>query len=910
MLRSYPKALLALFLTFIILGLATGMGSAEVSIGHERVMADPPAGWVHRPLLEFFTGLSCPSCMGSGPDADSPEKAVHDKYIEARGDESVPHTTVVFHELNGGGVDALNNQEATDRMRFYQPALSGTPDVEIDGGYIELGGFSTSTRSIDESNLNWALETASDRHNDAPLRPIERATWSFPYIVLEVDQVYQDGQFAVVGKVTYDGNAKIMPTLQELQGSLYVFMVEDNVPAYSMVYDQFVINDAVFRGYAVEDEGFTLRNGNSYEFSASWPVPEIDPKEGVPIKPQDVYAVAAVFDELDTDSAPSATDGNMKANSPRCLQSATSDSTAYDRENIPPRITDASFADDTVTVVFDDEGGIASAAIFYNVEAPNATIWHSLQLELQGEELCDDAGVCYAYFDPVGTVKLEHEGGPLYLQVLANDDQMAQGRSEIFSVGDSSGDVKDSSSMNMVSSGPLAILVIGIIVILIAVLLFLASRKGKTSVSKFFGSKATLAVLILIGLIMAFVGGSGLLTEEKTTVPDFSFTDTNGTLQTPGNYEDKVLVIDIMFTTCDVCNKEMPDVVEVYEDAKERWNDDVQFLSVSVDKDDTKSMMDAFQEKYGAEWPIGQDSSFIEKFDAIEVPKMVIVAPNGDIAYQHTGYIDKGDVLNAIEDAKMGTYKVSPIAQRSGIIVISLSAALFGVLTFFSPCSFPMLPGYFSYYISSETKNKKKKVNPIKGGTFAALGIIVFFLLIAILVAILGAFVKSFLRYLMPTVGFILLGIGILTLIGKDQFLERGIEAIKYPFTLLITKIRGERQTSGTSTGGLFAYGFGYGAAASSCMAPAFIGVILLGASTPLGWLGATIVFIIYAVAIAAMMIVFSYLAASGAKGLEKFISSTDIVKKISGLLLVFAGAFVVWYSIWGYKVLGGFLSF
>ncbi|MGA1849093.1 MAG: cytochrome c biogenesis protein CcdA, partial [Thermoplasmatota archaeon] len=464
--------------------------------------------------------------------------------------------------------------------------------------------------------------------------------------------------------------------------------------------------------------------------------------------------------------------------------------------------------------------------------------------------------------------------------------------------------------MNLVSTGPLAILVIGIIVILIGVLLFLASRKGKTSVSKFFGSKATLAVLILIGLIMAFVGGSGLLTRETSTVPEFSFTDTSGALQTPGNYDGKVLVIDIMFTTCDICNKEMPDVVSVYRDAKEKYGDSVEFLSVSVDKDDTREMMDQFQEKYKAEWPIGQDSSFIEKFDAIEVPKMVIVAPNGDIAYQHTGFIDKGDVLNAIEDAKEGTYKVSPIAQRSGILVISLSAALFGVLTFFSPCSFPMLPGYFSYYISTETRNRNKKVNPMKGGSFAALGIIAFFLLVAVLVAILGAFVKSLLAYLMPVIGFLLLIIGILTLFGKDQFMEKAVEAAKYPFTLLFAKIRGERETSETSSGGLFAYGFGYGAAASSCMAPAFIGVILLGAATPLGWLGAVIVFIIYAVAVATMMIVFSFMAASGAKGLEKFISSTQVVKRVSGLLLVFAGAFVIWYWRWGYKVIGGFFSF
>ena len=246
-------------------------------------------------------------------------------------------------------------------------------------------------------------------------------------------------------------------------------------------------NDAVFRGYAVEDESFSLRDGGSWEFSASWPVPEIDPEDGVPIKPQNVYAVAAVFDTQDDDSAPSLTDGNQKGTI-RCLQSATSDSTAYDRENTPPSISDITYTDGTVTVVFEDEGGIANGVAFYNIEAANSTVWLPLELELQGEELCDDSGVCYAYSDPIGIAGLEHDGGPLYMQVLANDDQMAQGRSEVFSVGESSSASRNKGSANLDLSSGFGILALGLAVILVAIILFIVSRKKKGNFFKFFAA--------------------------------------------------------------------------------------------------------------------------------------------------------------------------------------------------------------------------------------------------------------------------------------------------------------------------------------------------------------------------------------------------------------------------------------
>lgn len=890
-------------------------GSFEVEGEPEGMMANPPEGYIHRPLLEFFTGLSCPSCMGESPDADSPEKAVHESYLKSEEDEAAPHTTVVFHELNGGGRDDLQTQDSEDRMRYYQPGLSGTPDVEIDGGYIELGGFSTSQKAIDEPNLESALSNSAVRYENAPLRPLERLTWSFPYLFLEIDQIYNDGEFYVEGKVTYAGNAKLTFAPQ-LRGSLYVFMVEDNVTAYSKTYDKpeienpYVSNDAVFRDYAIEAESFNLNNRGEYIFSGSWAIPDAK----VPIKPQDVYAVAAVFDSGDTSSS-DGSDGNMRGVD-RCVQSATSRSTAYDRQNQEPAVHSISIADKVVTVGMDDpDGGIARAFLFYNKEAPNASVWESIELVISGEELCDDAGVCYAYAEPTGTAAIDYDGGALYAQVLLYDDQMAQVSSDVYTLGEGEGSASSKSATAAISTTNLGLFV-GISLIILAPILFFVGSRGKGPMKKILGNKGALAVILSIGLIITVFSAWGLVTNKTDQVPDFTVRDTNGATLTPETYEGKVLVIDIMSTDCEPCNKEMPDLVNIYNTVRAEYGDGVDFLSVSIDSKDTDEMLESFQDEYGATWSIGRNPDFVTLFNALYTPTMIIVAPNGDITYKYVGEVDPDRVVDEIGEAYTGDYDtVSIRTSGSGLLVIGVIAAVFGAITFFSPCSFPMLPGFFSFYLASDSKRQDgKKMNPLKGGVFAAAGIISFFLLIGVVVGLFGlvfdsvSFMQGFVMYLMPVVGIIMIVFGILMFLNKDAFLERFVEMSKVPFRKITSKFRKTDEVESSGAGGLYAYGFGYGAAAASCMAPVFLSVMILGLGS--GIIGGLLTFIIYSLALGAMMIVFSYIAASGSKTIGKLVSSTDKIKKASSILLVVAGLFVIWYYFWGSQMFGNLFQF
>jgi len=404
------------------LELPRGNASAQAT---GAAMLPVPDGYVHRPVAEFFTGLSCPSCMG-GPHPDM-ERLWGENGYDPRQD----FTYVVFHELNGGGVDDLNNDEATERMRYYQPGVSGTPDVNFDGGYIELGGMTGGTLNYETAKS--AIQDCKDRVNTVidPRHPIQSLRNGFKFVKLEVRQMFDGkGGFAVLVKAEYLGTTALVET-KSLNGLMYVFMIEDNVTAFSKTEGKDVLNHNVFRGFAFKAESFTLSNGQSKQFSTTWTIPDAK----VPIKPADVSCVAVVYDADDTTSQPG-TQGNPNR-VPRAVQSATPLSTAYDNQLTAPRVGSASLSRSGEKVklqaVFDAPKGLAAAYALYNTEAANATNWSVAQFVLEGVECEGDT--CAVYENATGTVSLEAPADrPLFMTVLMYDGNMTQGKADLSNI--------------------------------------------------------------------------------------------------------------------------------------------------------------------------------------------------------------------------------------------------------------------------------------------------------------------------------------------------------------------------------------------------------------------------------------------------------------------------------------------
>ena len=104
-----------------------------------------------------------------------------------------------------------------------------------------------------------------------------------------------------------------------------------------------------------------------------------------------------------------------------------------------------------------------------------------------------------------------------------------------------------------------------------------------------------------------------------------------------------------------------------------------------------------------------------------------------------------------------------------------------------------------------------------------------------------------------------------------------------------------------TVQGKLFSYGVGYGAAGFGCVAPPFIAAILN--ATVIGGAGAGIAVLgVYAgVVIGLMAAITIVLATVGQAAVKKMNRYTEVIKRISAVVLIAAGAYLIyyWYSAW-----------
>ncbi len=225
-----------------------------------------------------------------------------------------------------------------------------------------------------------------------------------------------------------------------------------------------------------------------------------------------------------------------------------------------------------------------------------------------------------------------------------------------------------------------------------------------------------------------------------------------------------------------------------------------------------------------------------------------------------------------------------------------LLATVAGIATFFSPCSFPLLPGYLSVYYSTEQQEAGKRA--VYRGMLAAAGVVTFTVLVGIVIALMGQGVASsfsisnptpslFTRIFRTALGMVLVSLGAVQL-SNSTFHSHALNALTSKFY------------SGASSGnrGLYLYGFGYNAAGIGCAGPIMAGLVVFALGSG-GFVGAFSAFLIYSLTMASLMLGISLLVAkSKTELITELKYSTPKVKKVSALILVAVGAFLIFATV------------
>ncbi len=217
-----------------------------------------------------------------------------------------------------------------------------------------------------------------------------------------------------------------------------------------------------------------------------------------------------------------------------------------------------------------------------------------------------------------------------------------------------------------------------------------------------------------------------------------------------------------------------------------------------------------------------------------------------------------------------------------------------GVIAFFSPCAFPMLPGYISYYLgfleSKDVEDTKKNTisqvlkDGVIGGVSCALGGVTVLVAIGVGISLLGSVVRNLIKenvsLMELIVGIILIIMGIVMLLGID---------LKLPFKI-------KKSAKGKGYKSLFIYGALYALAAAGCTAPIFISV-MIRAFVSSTFVNGLLVFLSYAFGLGILLIIVTILIASAKEVMiTKMKKIMPYVQKIGAAVLIIVGIWLIYY--------------
>lgn len=220
-----------------------------------------------------------------------------------------------------------------------------------------------------------------------------------------------------------------------------------------------------------------------------------------------------------------------------------------------------------------------------------------------------------------------------------------------------------------------------------------------------------------------------------------------------------------------------------------------------------------------------------------------------------------------------------------GLLSFAFSA---GLVSFLNPCGIAMLPAYIGYYFGKEETERHFVKNLLKGlaiGLLISAGFFTTFSIAGLIITILGSRVAAVFPILSVFVGIALIFTGLLMLFGRSFSLAHRL--LTHNRFLAVARRKSLSQN--------YFYGIGYGLASLGCTLPIFL-LVVAGSVTAGGFAGGMLNFLFYAagMSVFAIAVVVS-LAVSKGVVMEKINFALPFITKISALLIIAAGAYIVY---------------
>ena len=208
-----------------------------------------------------------------------------------------------------------------------------------------------------------------------------------------------------------------------------------------------------------------------------------------------------------------------------------------------------------------------------------------------------------------------------------------------------------------------------------------------------------------------------------------------------------------------------------------------------------------------------------------------------------------------------------------------------GLIAIMNPCGFAMLPAYLSYFMGIGQDEAVGRAQSLRRALVVGGVMSLSFLLIF---GATGVVITAGFRAVIDWIPYVALGIGaFVALLGLAMLFG-------YELTLGLPKAKTARKDNGLRS--VFVFGLSYGAASLSCTLPVFLSVVA-AQLTASNFATGTATFLVYGLGMSMMLIAITIILAMGKQTIVgRLRSSVRYINRVSGAVLVVAGAYIVWF--------------
>ncbi|HUR61389.1 MAG TPA: cytochrome c biogenesis protein CcdA [Candidatus Thermoplasmatota archaeon] len=385
------------------------------------------------------------------------------------------------------------------------------------------------------------------------------------------------------------------------------------------------------------------------------------------------------------------------------------------------------------------------------------------------------------------------------------------------------------------------------------------------------------------------------------------------------DYRGKTLVLDLMAVSCTACRYVTEDVLRPLQS---RFGARPDFAILSVDAwsdpavsgdprlgysggESVQSLI-ALQEETGVPWRHAPDTDRVwQKYGAVALPRVLVLDAAGHVLLDHQGAPSRAQVERAVELGLAGSATPVPML-RAGLAGLAFLAGAAAVLT---PCTVGLLPAYLALLLrtrpsegpgATAAATRGPEAAPgaaagrpgvariLAGGAATAAGIVTVYAVLAVAFALAGGALRPLLGLAGPAVGVLMVLAGLAALLGR----------VPGPMVRAWAR-RGDAGPAGHAGGasgrGFYLFGLAFAAAGFGCTGPLFLPLLLAGFTQGVGQ--GVLLFLLYAMAVAMLVLAAAAAVAYGLDGrLRALLRHARAVQVGAGALMVGAGAYVAWY--------------